>query len=302
MPSPSLKEIIRPAYRQAIDLLPPRWHVMFDYLRHLHRLPNLDNPQGFNEKIAWRKLYDRNPLLPVLVDKVRAKDYVAEKFGAKFVIPTLAVYDMAAALDFNKPPLSQPPYVLKTNHGGNGAFNIFVKEKLADPEAIRAKLAALLKIDYANVMEEWAYSLVPRKILVESFIETPEGYLTDYKFHMFSGRVFAIEMVIDRFKGYWINLYDRNWKRLDIQRYANRPPCPSEVPPPSRLAEMIELAEAMTKDFPYVRLDLYEIDGQVKFGEFTFYPGGGFDTFDPPEWDRAFGREWQQNWTKLEAQ
>jgi hypothetical protein len=267
-------------------------------VRHHGRLPDLNNPQTLNEKIAWRKLYDRNPLLPVLVDKVRAKEYVAQKFGVQYVIPTLAVYDTADALDFNSAPLTQPPYALKVNHGGNGAFNIFVREKPADPEAIRARLAAMLKVDYAALMEEWAYAPVPRKILAEPFIETPQGYLTDYKFHMFGGRVYAIEMVIDRFKSYCINLYDRNWKRFDVRLYARRPPHTGDIPPPAHLAEMIELAEAMTKDFPYVRLDLYEIGGQVKFGEFTFYPGGGFDKFDPPSWDYEFGRQWQQDWTQ----
>lgn len=295
MPAASIKSILRPIYRTAIDLLPARAHVMFDYARHLGRLPNLEYPRGFNEKIAWRKLYDRNPLLPVLVDKVRAKEYIAEKFDEKFVIPNLAVYENAAQLDFNKPPLNKPPYVLKVNHGGNGAFNIFVKEKPAEPEAIRANLAAMLKVDYADLMEEWAYEPVPRRILAEPYIEACQ---TDYKFHMFAGRVFAIEMVIDRFNGYYINLYDRNWKRLDIKRYARRPPYLGDVPPPSLFKEMIEFAEAATKDFPYVRFDLYEIDSQVKFGEFTFYPGGGFDVFDPPEWDRKFGDQWQQDWTK----
>jgi len=290
-----LKNIVRPAYRAAIDLLPAHLHVTLDFLRFHHRLPNYDNPQTLNEKIAWRKLYDRNPLLPVLVDKVRAKEFIAQKFGKEYVIPTLAVYDTAEALDFNLEPLSKPPYVLKTNHGSG--FNLFVKERPADPAAIRAKLAKMLKTDYAGLMEEWAYAPIPRKILVEPYIETPEGYIPDYKCHTFAGKIFAIEMIIDRFKGYWINFFTRDWKPLDIRKYAKRPRYEGNVPPPAGLPKMIELAEALGKDFPYARIDLYQINGEVKFGEFTPYPGSGFDKFDPPEWDYEFGRQWQQSWT-----
>jgi len=296
MASLSLKSIVRPAYRAAIDLLPARWHVMLDFLRFHHRLPNLENPQTLNEKIAWRKLYDRDPRLPVLVDKVKAKEYVAQKCGAQFVIPTLAVYETADALDFTKPPLSKAPYVLKVNFGSG--FNIFVREQPADPVAIRAKLAAMMKIDYADLMEEWAYESVPRRILVEPYIETPEGYIPDFKFHVFSGKIFAIEMIIDRFKSYRINFYDRNWKPLDIRAYAKRTRYDGDIPPPASLSQMIELAETLGKDFPYARIDLYEINGAVKFGEFTLYPGGGFDKFDPLEWDRTFGSQWKQSWNR----
>jgi hypothetical protein len=256
-------------------------------------LPNIDNPRTFNEKIAWRKLYEHDPRMTDMVDKVKAKQIVSRRFGDQFIIPTLAVYNAAAELDFNKPPLSQPPYVLKANHGTG--FNIFVKEQAADPESIRQKLAGFLEINYENVLEEWAYSKVERKILVEPLIETPQGYIPDYKFHVFGGVVYAIEMVIDRFGGYWINLFDRDWKRLNIKKYAKRPPYEGDVQPPAQLAEMVKFAAALGADFPYVRVDLYEINGEIKFGEMTFYPGGGFDHFEPPEWNEKFGDQWKMN-------
>ena len=283
--------LIRKIKRKIIDALPQRWHIMLDFARAHGALPNLDNPRSFSEKIGWRKLNEHDPRMPDWVDKIKAKQIITRKFGERFVIPTLAVYNSADELDFSKPPLSQPPYVLKTNHGSG--FNIFVKELPADAPTIRKKLATYLKIDYENILEEWAYSKVDRKILVEPLIETPLGYIPDFKFHVFGGKVLAVEMVIDRFKDYWINLFDRDWKRLDIKKYAKRPPFEGDVPKPALLAEMISFAEALAADFPYVRVDLYEINGEVKFGEMTFYPGSGYDRFEPPAWDEKFGRAWK---------
>ena len=285
--------------RKVIHALPPRARVTLEYLLVHRRWPNLENPQTLNEKVTWRKLYDRDPRMPDLVDKVKAKEIVARKFGKGLVIPTLRVYDTAEELDFNVPPLSQPPYVLKTNHGST--FNIFIKDRSFDPKAIREKLAAFLKVNYGEFKLEWAYTQVPRKILVEPYLETPEGYtIPDYKFHVFAGVVYAIQLVMDRFKSYRINFYDRDWNLLDIRVYGKRPRSDGAIPPPARLLDMIELAEAMGKDFPYVRVDLYEIDREIKFGELTFYTTSGFDRFDPPEWDYKFGQQWKQDWTAPE--
>ena len=157
----SLTDIIKVVYHKAIDVLPLRARVALEYLLVHRRWPNLEHPQTFNEKITWRKLYDRDPRMPDLVDKIKAKEIVARKFGKDLVIPTLRVYDTAEELDFNVPPLSQPPYVLKTNHGST--FNIFIKDRSFDPKAIREKLAAFLKVNYGDFKQEWAYAQVPRK-------------------------------------------------------------------------------------------------------------------------------------------
>jgi hypothetical protein len=283
----TLKKAIK---RKIIDALPTRWHIAFDFVRAHGHLPSLDSPKSFSEKIQWRKLHEFDARMPDLVDKVKAKQFVAKQFGEKYIIPTLAVYNSADELDFTKPPLSQPPYVLKANHGSG--LNIFVKELPIDADAIKKKLAGFLKLDYEKVLEEWAYSEVDRKILVEPFVDAPQGYIPDYKFHVFNGTTYAIELVIDRFKDYWINFFDRNWKRIDVKKYAKRPPYQGEVKPPAKYAEMLTLAEGLAAGFPYVRVDLYDVNGDVKFGEMTFYPGSGYDRFDPPEWDQKFGEQW----------
>ncbi|MGE3623451.1 MAG: ATP-grasp fold amidoligase family protein [Bdellovibrionales bacterium] len=277
--------------RKIIDALPPRLHIMLDYYRAHGKLPNIDSPRTLNEKIQWRKVHDHDPRMTDYTDKVKAKRLIAEKFGDRYIIPTLAVYASAAELDFSRPPLSVPPYVLKTNHGSG--LNVFVKTAPDDPEALRRKLDGFMKIDYEDVLEEWAYANIERRILAETFLTASQGYIPDFKFHVFGGTVYAIEQVIDRFNNYWINFFDRDWRPMEIKAYARRPCYRGSVPAPTCLGEMIWFAETIGKEFSYVRVDLYELKGEVKFGELTFYPGSGFDRFDPPEWDKKFGDQWK---------
>lgn len=281
------------AYHAAMNLLPARWHVIADYFRVYRRLPDLKNPRSFSEKIVARKLYDRDPRLPDLVDKIKVKEIVAKKFGERFIIPTLGVWNSAEEFDFTAPPLSRPPYVLKTNHA-SGA-NLFVKpdDGSLQPERIRKKMAAFLRINHADIAEEWAYSQVPPKIFAEPYIETVDGYLADYKFHVFSGKVYATEVVVDRFRNYGVGFYDPDWKMMDLGYVGRYPRYKGLIPKPARLKEMVALAEAMGTGFSYVRVDLYQAHDDIKLGELTFYPGAGHDRFSSPEWDEKFGLQWK---------
>ena len=279
-------------WRAALRLLPPRLHVMADYFRVYRRFPNLEHPSTFSEKIVARKLFDRDPRLPDMVDKIKVKEIIAAKFGERLVIPTLGVWGSAEALNFNKPPLSNTPYVLKTNHASG--TNLFVKAgDLARPEKLRKKMAAFLCIDHAAIAREWAYSAVVPKIFAEPYIETPEGYLADYKFHVFSGKVYATEVVMDRFHNYGVSFYDRSWQPLDVGYLGRYPRYKGLIQIPTRYKDMLTLAEAIGADFPYVRVDLYLANNEIKFGEVTFYPGAGHDRFSSPEWDEKFGLLWK---------
>jgi len=287
-----LKNFVKPAYQAVMQILPPRLNVIAGYLQAHYRLPDLKNPQSFSDKIAWRKLYDRDPRLPELVDKIRVKEIMSERFGHDFVIPTLRVYDSADELDFTQPPLSQPPYVIKVNH--SSAMNIFVREGDGsfDPRSIKRKLAAFLKFNHAALAQEWAYAQVRPRIFVEPLIETPQGYLPDFRFHVFDGRTYAIETILDIYgPNRRENMYDRDWQLLNVV-HGRYPKYDQPLPRPAHLIEMLQMAESIGKDFSYVRVDLYEINGTIKFGELTFYPGAGHETFNPREWDDKFGRQW----------
>lgn len=269
-----------------MHLAPPHVQVGIDFFRAHGRFPNLTTPQTFNEKIAWRKLFDFDPRLPPLVDKIKSKEFIRGRYGSDLVIPTIAIFDTAEEIDFDR---LQRPYVIKANHGSS--MNLFVRDTKIDKTTLRRKAATFLTTDFSEIFQEWAYSKVDRKLFAEPLLATPAGYLTDYKFHVFGGKVLAIEVVHDRYGNYGAYFCDRQFNYMNV-RLKGYPSYKGTRIPPSRLKEMIELSEALGAEFTYVRVDLYEIDQNIKFGEFTFYPGAGHDPFDPPEWDLAFGRQW----------
>lgn len=283
----AIKHLARPAYSQMVAVLPPKGHVMLDYVRAHGCLPNLRRPSTFNEKMAWRKLYERDARFPDLIDKIKVKTIIGDRYGPDLIIPTLAVYDSPDEMAFAEPPLCASQYVIKCNHGSG--MNIFVKDNTIDATAIKEKLSSWLNLNHADATEEWAYSQITPKILVEPY----KGNLSDYKFHVFSGTVYAVETVLDRFNSYHINFYDKDWRPIDIKKYAGRTPSDYPVQAPKKLREMIKIAESIGHEFSYVRVDLYEIGGHVKFSELTFYSGAAFDRFEPVEWDRKFGQQWK---------
>jgi hypothetical protein len=295
MAASPLKVALRGIYRRIMNVFPPRLHATLDYARALHRLPNIDNPQTFNEKVLWRMLYDRDPRFPDLADKIKVKDYVARKVGADVLIPSLGIYDAVEQMDFSKPPLNAPPYVIKTNHGC--AMNIFVRagDGSLDPVAIKKKLKKFMSTDYATIAEEWAYTAIEPKILVEPLIWQPEGYPIDYKFHVFHGRVFATQVIMDRSTHTRCSVYDRDFQLMGFE-YVYRS-YKGEIPRPAQWSKMVEVAEALGREFPYVRVDLYAVDDRVRFGEMTFYPVGGHGVFRPASWDATFGELWKENFT-----
>lgn len=280
-------------YQLLLSLLPARLHASIGYARVHGRLPDLETPQTFSEKIVWRKLFERDPRLPALVDKILAKEFVAEHYGADLVIPTLAVYDRPEDMDFDRPPLSAPPYVIKTNHGW--AMNMFVldaNQAASDARIrdVRQTLRGWLATDHSRLMREWAYSKVRRRILVEPYV----GAMDDFKFHVFRGKVFACELIANRFQKHRQEaIYDRDWTIINANY--GYPLYAGPLPPKAVRDRMIELAEAMGRDFSYVRVDLYLLHGAVKFGELTFYPGGGEEKLQPRTWDRTFGEQWKLN-------
>ncbi|MER2519269.1 MAG: ATP-grasp fold amidoligase family protein [Bdellovibrionales bacterium] len=292
------RKFFRPLYRPLLDILPPKWNAIAHYI-YIHKtIPNLAAPRGFNEKIVWRKLYDRDPRMPDMVDKIKVKAIIANRFGPSAVIPALRVYESADAMNFKDWPLNKPPYVIKANHGSG--MNLFVRDAndIADPKSLRAKCEEFLNRDHAAEVEEWAYAPVQRRIFVEPYIDIPQGGLTDYKFHVFSGKIFGVEVVTDRYGHYNITFMNRAWEPMDIRVYAKRPHAQTPPPKPPEYAKMVAMAEEIGKKFPYIRVDLYDINGIPTFGEATFYPSGGHDSFDPPEWDRIFGDQWIQDWTQ----
>jgi hypothetical protein len=277
---------IKTVYNFLIETLPPQASLKLQYARYHRRLPNLKNPRLFSEKMQYRKLHDRSPMLPLFADKVTAKDLVADCLGSEWLIPTLWSGTALPAREERNWPT---PYVIKANHGCE--MNIFVRSATDQNwDEIESKVNEWLSVKYYNkVRHEWLYSQIRPQILVEPYIGSPEELPTDYKFLVFNGRVEYIAVHIGRqnHHPHYVAFYDRAWNKqpFKLNGALDHP----GLARPASLERMIAAAERLAKDTPFVRVDFYEIDGKPLFGEMTFYPGSGLALF-PPEYDQLFGR------------
>ena len=247
---------------------------------------NLDNPQTFNEKLQWLKLYNHDPLYTTLVDKYAVKQYVADKIGAEHVIPVVGgPWKSAEDIDFDALP---EQFVLKCNHDCGSVVICTDKTKLNIP-AVRAKLNKALKHNYYYDGREWPYKNVKPCIFAEKYMVDESGYeLKDYKFFCFNGEPKCLFIITGRFSGDMrLDWFDSAFVRMPFER--GYPNSNRQFQKPERFEEMKKLAENLTTSIPFVRCDFYYAQNTVYFGEFTFFPGGGMEEFKPPEWDKTFG-------------
>ncbi len=272
-------------FRTLLRLIPDRIYIQMQYFHHFHRFANFKNPQTFNEKLQWLKLHDHNPLYTTLVDKYAVKKWVADKIGEQYVIPTIAVWEKAEDIDFDKLPNQ---FVLKVNHDSGGLVICKDKSKL-DRQAAVAKLSRALKNNGYWYGREWPYKNVKPCIIAEKYMEDENHQLNDYKFMVFNGKVKCSFTCTERFSkdGLKVTFYDANWDIMPFERHYPRSKTP--ITKPLNYDEMVELAEKLSKDIPFVRVDFYSIKGKIYFGEMTFYPGSGLEEFTPQEWDKKLG-------------
>jgi hypothetical protein len=280
-----LKAMLKPGWTICRDALPGRLHVIIDHLRTHGELPDLHHPRTFSEKIAWRKLFDRDPRMAAMIDKIAVKEQMSARFGADFVIPTLAVFHSEREIDFTALPY---PCVVKASHASG--TNLFLHLPPGDEAGARRTLHRWLRYAHHKTSEEWAYSQIRPRLLVEPLLEGGAHGLVDYKFHTFAGKVFAVQVDVDRYSGHRRNFYDPLWRRMPFGLLY--PQAAFDVPPPSRLREMLAVAEEIGAAFSFARVDLYEVNGREKFGEITFYPGAGLERFRPRDYDARFGAMW----------
>lgn len=280
------RSLAGPIYRFAIRALPDGPALRLQYLRRMGMLPALRKPRTFTEKVQWRKLYDRDPRLPPLVDKLGAKEAVAERLGKDWVIPTLWSGTELPARERRNWPI---PYVLKASHGSG--WNRFVRSpEEQDWDSIERDCRFWLSSHYLPELREWPYSEITPRLLVEPYLGSGTTAPLDYKFFVFDGRAHFVEVDTDRLTAHKRVFYDTKWRRQPFG--LTFPIEPREIPPPVSLTRMIEAAETLGAGFSFVRVDLYEIDGRPRFSELTFFPGSGFIRFDPADYDRVFGELW----------
>lgn len=268
-------------------MLPDYWAIQLLYFRNFGRLANLNSPKTLNEKINWRKLYQRDPRFTVYADKVAVKKEVAALIGADHVIPTLWMGENPEDIPFDTLPF---PYVIKTNHGSGGMFFIRSPEDL-NREKIIASMHEQLLQEYGHQCREWGYSKIERKILVERMIvSSAQDVPEDYKFFVYHGHVRFIHVDYGRFKEHTRNVFDRDWNLIPVTYVY--PQTKRPLSKPENLETMILMAEKIGSQFDFARIDLYSTPEGVFFGEVTFYPDAGLMQLNPRSWDEELGKPW----------
>ena len=245
-----------------------------------------DNPQTFNEKLQWLKLYDRKPIYTTMVDKYEVKKYVAEKIGEEYIISTLGVWDNFDDIDFDKLP---DQFVLKCTHDSGGLVICKDKRKL-DIATAKKKMEKALRTSFYSEFREWPYKDVKPRIIAEQYMADESGGLIDYKFFCFDGVPRIMFIATDREnpnEETKFDFFDMDFNHLDIRNgHPN-----AKLPPrkPKRFELMKQLASKLSNGIPHVRVDMYEVNGKVYFGELTFYHWGGVVKFEPDSWDKILG-------------
>ena len=250
---------------------------------------NIEQPSTFQEKLQWLKLYDRIPQHTNLVDKYKVKEIVSQKIGSQYIIPTLGVWKSFQEIDFDSLP---EKFVLKTTHGGGSLGVVICKDKSTfNYSEAEKKLNKSLKQNIYKYMREWPYKNVPRRIIAEEYLDFPSKKdLTDYKIFCFNGTPKFIQVIQDRNSVESIDFFDTDWNH---QPFVGLTPNCKNAPilskKPKNLDIMLQIASKLAEDTAFVRVDLYNIEGKIYFGELTFYPASGFGKFTPHCWDKHLG-------------
>lgn len=251
---------------------------------------NLKEPLSFNEKICWKKIYDRNPLLRVLADKYTMRTYVkevlGEQAGEQLLIPLLYVTDKPDLLPFDDLPRS---FVIKSNHGSGNNWIVKDKNEI-DTTAVIRECRRWMAMSYGWRAHERAYRGAKRKILVEPLLTDEQGNVpADYKLNMIHGKCHFIQVDQDRYENITRTLYDVHWKKLP---FSWKRPVGGDVARPERLEEMVAVAEQLAGDLDYVRVDFYHTPERLYLGELTNYPARGRGAIKPTHFDLELGSHW----------
>lgn len=266
--------------------LPDRLYLRLKYWVYTGSKLHIDNPVTFNEKLQWLKLYGRRPIDTILADKIAVKEYISKTIGSEYVIPLLGVWNSFDDIEFDKLPNQ---FVLKTSHDSGGVVVCKDKSKL-DIASVKTKLSKSLKRNYFTYSRETAYKEIPRKIFAEAYMEDSKTKeLRDYKFFCFNGKVHFFKVDFGRFVQHRANYYDVSCKLLNFGEKICPPDYNANIEIPESICQMITLAEKLSHNIPFVRIDFYYIDGRIFFGEFTFSPAGGMGLFTDGKIDAQLG-------------
>ena len=252
---------------------------------------NLRSPFTLSEKLQWLKLNQINPEYTQLVDKVKFKEFIKNKIGEEYVVPSLGFWDRVEDIDFANLPNE---YFIKCNHGSGKRYT-FIVDETTDKKLLIKKLKKGIKCNHFYHGAEYPYKNIEKKIIAEKIMqkETPGGWILrilpdDYKIHCFNGKPQLIQIDQNRFLNHQRNFYNTEWEKLNLK--VGYPNFDDFILPAKVLQEkLLSIASELSSGIPFVRIDFYIVDNKIYVGEMTFFPDAGYINFDPPEWDAKLG-------------
>lgn len=276
------------ALNRLVYVLPDKWYLFFRFKNRVGYWPHLNHPRTFNEKLQWLKLNDRHAEYTQMVDKIDAKKYVASIIGDKYIIPTLGVWNSVDEIEWDKLPNQ---FVIKVSSDSGGIVVCKNKQTL-DIEKAKEKLTNGWGKNYYVHNKEYPYRDLTPRIIAEEYKEDESGYeLRDYKIFCFNGEPKILFVASDRQKAgedTKFDFFDLNWNHLPFTN--GHPNSKEHIAKPKNFEEMLEIAKKLSVGIPQVRIDLYNCNGQIYFGEITFFHWSGMTAFDPVEWDFKLGK------------
>ncbi len=270
--------------RERLRWLPDGPYLRVQYFLKLGRALHLKRPTLYNEKLQWIKLHDRNPAYVTYADKLAVRDHVQKEAGEQYLIPLIAEYERASAIDWAALP---DRFAIKCTHGSGSNILCTDKEKL-DIDAATKKLDGWMKRNWFWMSREWPYLGIVPRIMVEAFLGAEDGTVPfDYKIMCFEGEPTYIIVDADRYTAHTRNFYDTDWRKQEM--FNRHPNIPYDVPRPAQLSEMVDVARKLSQGIHHVRVDFYIVAGRVYFGEMTFFHGYGMEVFRPRAFELGMG-------------
>lgn len=279
------KVILYLAAKGFFRYLPDEIYLKMIYRAELGKKLNLKNPQSFNEKLNWKKLNDRKPVYTEMADKYLVKQYVAERIGENYIIPLYGVWDQFEDIDFDMLPKT---FVLKSTHDCGGV--VICKDKdMINKKLVGEFFEKRLRKNYFWWRREWPYKDITPRIIAEEYVKDQnQEHLPVYKFFCFHGVPRIIQSIQnDKQEDETIDYFDVKWNLLDLKQ--NFPNSKMPLEKPDMLEEMVAVASELSEGHDFIRVDLYVINNQIKFSEFTFYSDAGINVFEPESWDKKLG-------------
>ena len=279
---------------KCLSFVPDKWMIQLQYRIKTGRKLNLKNPQRYTEKLQWYKLYYKNPLMIQCVDKYDVRAYVESKGLGYILNECYGVFDRVEDIDFDALP---DQFVLKDTLGSGGNSVILVKDKSEmDLDAVKLQLRKWVNENHRirSGGREWPYySGKKHRIIIEKYLAQSDGDLPDYKFFCFNGKVECVYFMRNYTKNHEcgeLGFFDKDYNLMNVYR-TDFHPILDQPMKPLNYEMMLQAAESLSRDFPHVRVDFFDLNGKITFGELTFTMASGYLKFEPDEFDFALGKD-----------